>query len=191
MEENKLEPAHFYHMYLDKRNERVYRDNKNKLSDDDDMGIYECIDFHSINKNDLKSIILGAINDTCMEYLNESDSNISVIPNDTFEFIDYILEEDIESIYKDNFIFSLNFIYQDYLNLLNKGYPYFESSIDDSGMSEYIMVLNSENEIIKFESIGLKEEEQAKIITSMFRMDYNNQLGPYHPKVHMKKVSWR
>lgn len=190
MEENKLEPAHFYWIFQKKMTERIYNANISKLSDDD-MDPLDCINIHSINRVDLKPLILNAMNDMCMEYLNESDSNINVIPDDTFELVDYILNEEIESPYKDNFIFSLNFVHQYYLDFFGKGSPSYRSSEDDTGVSELLMEIDHKNQINSFESVNLSKEETAKIIMGMFRMDYNNQLGPYHPKVHMKKVSWR
>lgn len=190
MEENKLEPAHFYWIFQKKITERIYNANTSKLSDDD-MDPLDCINIHSINRVDLKPLILNAMNDMCIEYFNESDSNISVIPDDTFELVDYILNEKIESPYKDDFIFSLNFVHQYYLDLFNKGRPSYSSSNDDKEPEELSVVLDLNNKIMSIESVNLSQEESIEIIMGMFRMDYNNQLGPYHPKVRMKMAPWR
>lgn len=73
--------------------------------------------------------------DICADYVALTDSFIEVFPKDTLEFVSLILDTIQENPYKESFLFSLQFIYQNYLDCLEKGNPILMASEDSSTYS--------------------------------------------------------
>ena len=117
----------------------------------------------------------------CTYYMILSDSEIKVLPKDSFELLECILEElekRNDSEYKNSFLFSLEFIYQKYLEILNVGSPILSSEENDNKEKFLKVTLDSKYKIMGFESVNMDLLEQVKIMNKLVVMEYNHQIGP-------------
>ncbi len=113
----------------------------------------------------------------CTYYMTLSDSEIKVLPKDSFELLECILEElekrnDRE--YKNSFLFSLEFIYQKYLEILNVGRPTLTSEENDNKDKFLKVTLDSKYKIMGFESVNMDLLEQVKIMKKLVLMEYTH-----------------
>ena len=114
----------------------------------------------------------------CANYITLSNSKMDVFPNNSFEFVLDILNEIEYNPYKYSFLLSLQFIYQDYLNKLEVGRPYLSQSSKDLGDSYMTVMLDSQYQILQFDSINMNLIEQTKMMTKFVMMQKNKELGP-------------
>lgn len=75
-----------------------------------------------------------------------------------------------ENPHKESLLKSLQFIYQDYLNHLEIGYPSLWNSDDDQQDSYMEVTFNSQNKILAFNSVNMDLLEQTKTMTKFFIM---------------------
>lgn len=186
MNKDEIHISYFYRMFQKKYCEKLYNINKSRIKDDIDDDIFECLNSESLSIDEQLSIYNESLVDICTEYITISNSNISIISNNQFELIDEILEENHNNPYKKSFLYSLQFIYRDYFNLLQIGDPILSASEDETYSSAFIMTLDSQYKIMEFEAVNMDLEEETKIMSDIFKVNYNHQLGPYHPKVNIK-----
>ena len=78
----------------------------------------------------------------------------------------------------------MQFIYQDYLDCLEKGFPLLFSSEDEDTLPYLEVTLDSNYQIIQFDSINIDEYEQDKIMNKFVAMESKNQIVP-HEKVRI------
>lgn len=186
MDRDKIQISYFYRMFQQKYCEKLYNINKSKIKNDIDDDIFEFLNPEYLDIDEQLSIYNESLVDICTEYITISNSNISIISNNQLELIDEILEENYDNPYKESFLHSLQFIYRDYFNLLHIGNPILSASMDETYSSALIMTLDSKYKIIEFEAVNMDLEEETKIMSDIFKMKYNHQVGPYHPKVNIK-----
>lgn len=106
-------------------------------------------------------------------------------PNNSFEFVTMILDEIEENPYKQSLLKSLQFIYQDYLFILDMGSPTLRSLSDDLQDSYMEVTFDSQYKISDFETVNMNLLEQTKTMTKFFIMQSNQQEGP------LQKVKYR
>jgi len=138
----------------------------------------------SISSDEQISIYNRILFEICTNYVTLSNCSIDVFPTEVFEFVDLILDTMHENSYKESFLISLQFIYQDYLDCLGKGRPLLMSSKESSVLSSFQIVLDSHYKIIQFDTVNMDFIEQDKIMNKIVSMECKNQIGP-NPKVFL------
>ena len=118
----------------------------------------------------------------CTNYVALTDLDIELYPQNVFEFVDLILNNLKENKYKESFVYSLQFIYADYLDYLGKGRPVLKSC-ESNDSNEYMeIVLDHNYKILDFDSTNLNGTEQSILINKLVMMELNKEIGPL-PKV--------
>lgn len=139
----------------------------------------------SISTEDLIEYYNDALYEVCLNYIQLSNSKIDIIPNDVFEFIHIILSDVNESKYTESFLISIQFIYQNYFEILGRISPVLMTSDDNNSISTMEIVLDSNNRILQFESKNMEMIEQDILMTKLLEMETNHKQGPL-PKVLYK-----
>lgn len=145
----------------------------------------DIFDFYTslaMSKEEKISIYNQILYDICINYVSISNSSIYVFPKEPLELIDLILNKIHENPYRESFLMSLQFIYQDYFNCLGKGSPTLMSSNDSSENQSFQITLDYCNKISEFDSTNMDLVEQDKTMNKILFMELNNQVGPI-PKV--------
>lgn len=178
----KVDFNYFYLMFLQKFQEYLFFNTKNKISikDLEEESLFLLSNYYSSSKEKLMACD-KSLYYVCTYYMILSDSEIKVLPKDSFELLECILEElekrnDLE--YKNSFLFSLEFIYRKYLEILNVGSPILSSEENDNKEKFIKVTLDSKYKIMGFESVNLDLLEQVKIMNKLVVMEYNHQIGP-------------
>ena len=158
----KVDFNYFYLMFLQKFQEYLFLNTKNKISikDLEEESLFLLSNYYSSSKEKLMACD-KSLYYVCTYYMTLSDSEIKVLPKDSFELLECILEElekRNDSEYKNSFLFSLEFIYQKYLEILNVGSPILSSEENDN--------------------VNMVLLEQLKIMNKLVVMEYNHQIGP-------------
>lgn len=179
----KVDFNYFYLMFLQKFQEYLFLNTKNKISIKDleeEESLFFLSNYYSSSKEKLMACD-KSLYYVCTYYMTLSDSEIKVLPKDSFELLECILEElekrnDRE--YKNSFLFSLEFIYQKYLEILNVGSPILSSEENDNKEKFLKVTLDLKYKIMGFESVNMDLLEQVKIMNKLVVMEYNHQIGP-------------
>jgi len=153
---------------------------------EDDVEINSPFDFYSsiiLTEEDKISICNKVLFDVCCEYVTLANASIDVYPNNSLEFVNLILDTMEENSYKESFLLSIQFIYQNYFDYLGKGYPTLVSPAENiSRPSIFQITLDSNHQILQFETINMDLIEQGKIMTKLVSMETRKEIGPL-PKV--------
>ena len=178
----KVDFNYFYLMFLQKFQEYLFLNTKNKISikDLEEESLSLLSNYYSSSKEKLMACD-KSLYYVCTYYMILSDSEIKVLPKDSFELLECILEElekRNDSEYKNSFLFSLEFIYQKYLEILNVGSPILSSEENDNKEKFLKVTLDSKYKIMGFESVNMDLLEQVKIMNKLVVMEYNHQIGP-------------
>lgn len=179
----KVDFNYFYLMFLQKFQEYLFLNTKNKISikdSEEEESLFFLSNYYSSSKEKLMACD-KSLYYVCTYYMTLSDSEIKVLPKDSFELLECILEElekrnDRE--YKNSFLFSLEFIYQKYLEILNVGSPILSSEENDNKEKFLKVTLDSKYKIMGFESVNMDLLEQVKIMNKLVVMEYTHQIGP-------------
>lgn len=141
-----------------------------------------------VTKTQQLSIYNKLLLEICSDYVSLSNAPIDIFPSDAFEFVNLILETMQENPYKESFLESLPYIYQDYLECLEKGFPMLFWSKNSAEISYLQVTLDSNYQIIQFDSINIDEYEQDKIMNKFVAMESKNQIGPHEKvRIHVRK----
>ncbi len=178
----KVDFNYFYLMFLQKFQEYLFLNTKNKISikDLEEESLFLLSNYYSSSKEKLMACD-KSLYYVCTYYMTLSDSEIKVLPKDSFELLECILEElekRNDSEYKNSFLFSLEFIYQKYLEILNVGSPILSSEENDNKEKFLKVTLDLKYKIMGFESVNMDLLEQVKIMNKLVVMEYNHQIGP-------------
>jgi len=175
---------YFYRIFLEECTRILYEKQlenfKSKFSEYNDKRefVFEFFNSDICTKEERIEIYNKIIHDICVTYLSLSKSDIDVIPTDVFELIKLILNNIHDNEYKENFLTSLQLIYQTYVEALESGRPMIWGSNDDGKEKGFNIVLDSNYNILDFGFNSVDLLEQDKIITNIVMMLYNNELGP-------------
>lgn len=121
----------------------------------------------------------------CTIYIPLANSKMMIYPNNPYEFIDWILKSMEKNPYRKSFLQSIQFIYQDFFETLEKGRPMLFSSKDSLQEKKFQITLDSCYQITEFESINLNLIEQALIMNKLVLQMKKEELGPV-PYVRMR-----
>lgn len=136
----------------------------------------------SISIEDLIEFYNNVLFEVCINYIQLANPKIDVIPNNIFEVIYQILDTINENEYKESFLTSLQFIYQDYLNNIGRGYPILMKSNDCTYNPRLEITVDSEDKLIQLESVNMNIIEEDILMTKLMEMEVNHKQGPL-PKV--------
>ena len=188
MQETKIPFNYFYIMFQEQFRKKVFEFELNKLGDSANIinEIFNIGVVTDIPNNECINIYNEILHEVCCNYVTLSNSSIDVLPSDSFEFIDLILENIHDNPYKDSFLISLQFIYQEYFVSLGHEYPVLMSCENNDIDSSLKVTLNKEHKITQFESTNMDFIEQDKLLTKILIMEKENQVGPI-PKVLINK----
>ena len=148
-------------------------------------------------KDDIKSYYINlieekmpmmekAIMEVCIEYIRICNLEIELLPNNVFELLLLILEQDKSNTYQQSFLFSIQLICADYLEIIDAGRPIIgsvTSELDDQFME---IVLDRKNKILDIEYTNLNLLEQTKMIVKLCTFLNSKQQGPL-PLVRYRK----
>ena len=150
--------------------------------------------------DETEDILNEAIKETCLEFLTLSEIQINVIPKDSIALVEEILENLKNGPYTESFLFSLQFIFQDYLESLNFGWPILLSSKDEKLAKSFLVVLilsinliaifnllDSQNKLNEFEAINMSLVEQTKTMIKICKMALKNIQGPLPNVLYLKR----
>ena len=127
-----------------------------------------------------------AIMEVCIEYIRICNLEIELLPNNVFELLLLILEQDKSNTYQQSFLFSIQIICADYLEIIDAGRPIIgsvTSELDDQFME---IVLDRKNKILDIEYTNLNLLEQTKMIVKLCTFLNSKQQGPL-PLVRYRK----
>ena len=184
MNEKQIPFNYFYIMFQEQFRKKVFEFELNKIGDSANI-INEIFDINvatDIPNNERINIYNEILHEVCCNYVALSNSSIDIFPSDSFQFVDLILENIHDNQYKDSFLLSLQFIYQEYFISLGHGYPILMSCENDNVESLLNVTLNRYHQITQFESTNMNFIEQDKLLTKILIMEKEKQLGPI-PKV--------
>lgn len=151
---------------------------RNKIQDNEyENEWYESFIMYVPTKEEQISIFDKGLFETCINYISLSKSNIIVLPNNSIELLDLILENIQCNPYQKSFLMSLQYIFQDYFAALKRGAPILFSSEEDINPS-FQVTLDSNYQMTQFEAINMDLVEQNKIILRILTLEKNNQIGP-------------
>jgi len=183
--ENKQVPFnYFYLIFQEKFRKKVFEFELNKIGDCANI-INEIFDIDvatDISNNECINIYDEILHEVCCDYIALSNSSIDIFPSDSFEFVNLVLDTIEENPYKDSFLLSFKFIYQEYFISLGHGYPILMSCEDDTVQPSLKVTLNRQHQITQFESTNMNMIEQDKLLTKLLVMEKQHQIGPI-PKV--------
>jgi len=186
MEETKLHINYFYRMFQEETRQLILEKELKTIGVDNDCDLEEFLIETCMNDNLAIEIRIEIYNKVlyklCAEYVVLAGLDIDVYPQSVFEFVDIILEDLKENKYKESFVYSLQFIYADYLDYLGKGRPILKSSETDDLEKYMEIVLNHNYKILDFDSLNLSGVEQSKLINKLVMMELKKEIGPL-PKV--------
>lgn len=180
MQKDKIKFNYFYIMFQDIVRKEIVELEKNKIGDTA-YDLSEIFDFYSnnqITKEEKLNLYNKGLFEVCSNYVSLSNSIIDVYPNNSLEFVDLILDTIHENPYKESFLISLQFIYNDYFGTLRKGIPTLMSSETEKEDSYFQITFDSRYKLNEFESVNMDMVEQNKIITNLLKLELNNQIGP-------------
>lgn len=182
MENKKVPFNYFYVMFQDEFHKKVLEFERNKIGNSAEIlnDIFNLSTDISINEK--LNIYDQILYEICCNYISLSDAPINVLPSNSLEFVDLILDTMHKNPYKDSFLLSLQFIYQEYFIALGHGYPILMSCEDAAVQTSLKVTLNRQHQITQFESTNMDMIEQDKIMTKILIMEKNKQIGPI-PKV--------
>lgn len=187
--EEKAKFNYFHGMFIKNNQKNLLENMKNRIAEDeDDLEFMLMFPAFYSTKEEMLDAYNKSLFYVCEKYISLSNSKMSLFPNDPFEFVVDILDEIEENPYKDSFLSSLQFIYQDYLNCLEVGSPSLGSSGNKSKESYMEITLNKQYQITNFECINMSLLEQTKTMTEFVIMQNKQQIGPPHKvKYHYRK----
>lgn len=107
--------------------------------------------------------------------------SLFLTPTTSFEFVSLILANKEENSYQESFLLSLQFIVQDYLQVLKKRRPMLFSS-DYGTKSTFQVTLDSQCQICQFDAQNMDLLEQDKTMLNILFLEKKKQIGPI-PKV--------
>ena len=187
---------YFFQIFQEKSQKKNLELVMNKIGDLDKLDFLFGVFYDAnIPKEDQISIYKEALYETCLCYLSFSNTDINILPQNVFELIDIILnnldkdpekelflQEDQMNTCKASFLYSLQFIYQIFLESLGLGYPMILKTLDfeQEVIPTLEITLSSRNEILNCEAIKINLIEQNKILTKLISMEYNHQIVPIH-----------
>lgn len=180
MQNNKIKHNYFYTMFQDIVRNEIIELERNRIGETA-YNLSEIFDFYTnnkISKEDKINLYNKSLFDVCTNYVSLSNSSIDIYPNDSLEFIELILGNIHDNPYKESFLMSLQFIYNDYLGTLGKGIPTLISSESDNENSYFKITLNSRYKLNEFEAVNMDMLEEDEIITNILKLELNNQIGP-------------
>lgn len=153
---------------------------RNRISNNTDESIFGSFYFPaSASGEERLSIYDETVYDICMTYLSLSKSSIDVLPTTTLELLDMILSEAMfDNPYRESFLLSLQFIYQEYFEALGKGSPTLMSSFEKDKQPSLEITLDSRNQITQFDSTNMDSLEQTKTMTKILSLERERKLGP-------------
>lgn len=171
---------YFYKMFIDENRKTILEKMWNKIVEDD----YELCDIFSVSNEELLKNYNKSLWNVCMNYISLADSKIIVLPQNAIEFVNSILDEIEENKYKESFLMSLQFIYQQYFESLDLGSPILMSSDDEVSPSYFKITLDSQYKISNFDSTNMNLLEQTKTMTKVLTMASEHQQGPIPKTVY-------
>lgn len=127
-----------------------------------------------------------AIMEVCIDYIRICDLGIELLPKNVFELLLFILEQSKPTTYQQSFLFSIDLICADYLEMIGAGRPVLSSSNKKSDEKYCEVTLNKENKIMDLTTINLNPLEETKIIVKMCMLIKNKEQGPL-PLVKYRK----
>lgn len=178
---------YFYQMFINELHKNILEINQTRIKEtngepSDIFDIYSTI---NMSKEEQLSIYNKTLFNVCSNYVTLSNASIYIFPADFLEFVYLILDTIHENPYKESFLLSLQFIYQDYFSCLEKGRPILISCEDAESLSSFQVNLDSRYQIMNFETNNMNLLEQDKIMTKIIAMEKENKLGPI-PKVLLR-----
>lgn len=174
-------PFNYFYKIFNDENRKAYFELKQKRISETSEDLDNIFD-SLLLKEEMLSIYNKTLYNICTNYVSISNSSIDIFSKDTLEFVDLILDTMHDNPYKESFLTSLQFIYQNYFDCLGKGCPILMSSENNEIESSFLVTLDSHNEITQFEAINMEFIEQDKTMTKLLTMEINKQQGPL-PKV--------
>lgn len=177
---------YFHQLFLRNIQKMKIEKAKNKISQDDDMDMIELLFFTKFSKEEMLAILNEILLNICKGYMESSDSKSDILPNDPFEFISLILDTEEENPYRDSFLKSLPYIYQEYFGVLGIGVPYLEGSNNEELYPCFTINLDNQCRIRNFDIANIDLLEQDKIMNRIVSMEVKGQIGPV-PKVRILK----
>ena len=128
----------------------------------------------------------SALWEVCMYYVALSNSSCPKESNDAVDFVNYILKNLTTNPYRDSFLFSLEFISQNILLELGKGYPILMQQNSEDEEKQCIVTLDTNNCLDQIETVNMTLEEQASTIFKICNMESRGLQGPM-PNVLIRK----
>ena len=180
----KINFDYFYRIFIDECKSMLYKkklellDSKLVNNENEIEVVFGFYNTNDISLEDGLYIYDTVLKNICLSYLCLSKSIIEIIPDNVFELIKLILENTTENDYKESFFTSLQFIYQDYFELLGLGRPMLWSSNDDRSKS-FEMNMDSKFKLLDFNSKNLNIIEQDEIINDILLMEHSKLIGPH------------
>ena len=111
----KIEHNYFYLSFRREYLNILKEVQRNKIQDNEyENEWYESFIMYVPTKEEQISIFDKGLFETCINYISLSKSNIIVLPNNSIELLDLILENIQCNPYQKSFLMSLQYIFQDY-----------------------------------------------------------------------------
>lgn len=172
---------YFYEMFRDEYQKVLVENMKDRVFEDEAeielLRIFP-IEYAVDSKEEMLEAYNKGLFNVCANYISLANSSMSVLPNDSLEFVSSILDEIEENPYQESFLTSLQFIYQNYFECMKIGCPILLSSEDDFLDSYMKITLDSNYKITQFESVNMSLFEQTKAMTKVLTMEKNKKIGP-------------
>lgn len=170
---------YFYEMFKEEFRKKIIFLEMNRLSEEEYelINIFDIYVSNSLAKEERLFYFDQSLFEICTNYISLSNSSITVLPNNSFELLQLIFENMENNPYQESFLQSLQFIFQDYFKLLNKGYPMLFSS-ETNSIPNLQITFDSNYKITQFESENMDLLEQDKTMMRILLLEKNNQIGP-------------
>ncbi len=171
---------YFYEMFKEEFRKNVAKLEMERIGKEEYDDLSEIFDMYitaSLTKEERISIYDQILFEVCASYVSLSEADITIYPKNSFEFLQLILNNMHKNPYKESFLLSMQFIFQDYFKYLEKGCPMLFSS-SENGSPNLQITLDSQNKIAQFDSVDMDLEEQDTTMLGVLMLEKNHQIGP-------------
>lgn len=173
---------YFHQLFLQNIQKKKIELARDRIAQDEEDDLISLLLFTEFTKEEMLSISNEVLMDICENYMITTQSEIEVLPNDPFSFINLILNKEEENTYRNSFLESLPLIYREYFSVLGNGIPYLMGSTDEKKPSCFTINLDHQYRIINFDITNMDLLEQVKTMTKIVSMEVGERIGPV-PKV--------
>ena len=201
MEYKEIPFNYFLRIFQEKCQKKNLELEMNRIGELDELDfLFDVLYGTHISRENQLPIYKDALYDTCLYYLSLSNIEINVLPQNVFELIDIILndldndlekeiflQEDQMNTCKASFLYSLQFIYQNFWDCLGFGSPMILTSLnpEPEELPTFEITFSSRIEILNCEAIKINLIDQNKILNKIISMECNHQIGPV-PQVRIR-----